>query len=62
LKTTAAELKVAVLQVEINKKLRSNMATFWKGYGIDFAISWLTKSTEEREAFVRSAVPDIKAE
>ena len=52
----------AAEQVEINNKLRANLASFWRDHGIDFALAWLTKSVEERADFVRSAVPDIKNE
>ena len=34
--------------------------SFWKEHGINFALFWLTKTPEEREEFVRAAVPDIK--
>lgn len=49
-------------RVELNKQLRHNLASYWKEYGIDFALFWLMMSPEDREAFVKSVVPDIKME
>jgi len=49
-------------KVELNKQLRRNLASYWKAYGMDFAVFWLMMSPEDREAFVKSVVPDIKME